>query len=127
MRQFGFSDSGNQSAFALTTQSNNAQSLVPNLSASASIPFKALQIDWRAQGLVNVGYETADNKITLQSNFMGSPITVDSGSIGRTRLNLGLGVSGAVGRETRIALEVANQSAQYWNATAANVSLRVGF
>jgi len=127
MRQFGFSDSGNQSAFALTTQSNNTQSLVPNLSASASIPFKALQIDWRAQGLVNVGYETADNKITLQSNFMGSPITVDSGSIGRTRLNLGLGVSGAVGRETRIALEVANQSAQYWNATAANVSLRVGF
>ena len=127
MRHFGFNDSGNQSAYALTTQSGNTQSLVPNLNASASIPFKAGQIDWRAHGLVNVGYETAANKITLQSNFLGSPISVDSGSIGRTRLNLGLGLSGAVGRETRIALEVANQSAQNWNATAANVSLRVGF
>lgn len=127
MRHFGFNDSGNQSAYALTTQSGNTQSLVPNLNATASIPFKAGQIDWRAHGLVNVGYETAANKITLQSNFLGSPISVDSGSIGRTRLNLGLGLSGAVGRETRIALEVANQSAQNWNATAANVSLRVGF
>jgi len=127
MRHFGFNDSGNQSAYALTTQSGNTQSLVPNLNASASIPFKAGRIDWRAHGLVNVGYETAANKITLQSNFLGSPITVDSGSIGRTRLNLGMGLSGAVGRETRIALEVANQSAQNWNATAANVSLRVGF
>ena len=127
MRHFGFNDSGNQSAYALITQSGNTQSLVPSLNATASIPFKAWQIDWRAHGLANVGYETTANKITLQSNFLGSPITVDSGSIGRTRFNLGLGLSGAVGRETRIALEIANQSAQNWNATAANLSLRVGF
>lgn len=127
MRHFGFNDSGTQSAYALTTQAGNTQSFVPNLSATISAPFEAWQIDWRAHGLVNVGYETAANKIALQSNFLGSPINVDSGSIGRTRLNLGLGVSGAVGRETRIALEVANQSAQNWNATAANVSVRVGF
>lgn len=127
MRHFGFNDSGNQSAYALTTQAGNTQSLVPNLNATASIPFKAGQIDWRAHGLVNVGYETAANKITLQSNFLGTPITVDSGSIGRTRLNLGLGISGDVGRETKVALDVSNQSAQNWNATAANVSVRVGF
>lgn len=127
MRHFGFNDSGNQSAYALTTQAGNTQSLVPNLGATASIPFNAGRIDWRAHGLVNVGYETASNKITLQSNFLGSPITVDSGSIGRTRLNLGLGVSGYVGKETRVALDVSNQSAQNWNATAANVSVRMGF
>lgn len=127
MRQFAFNDSGSQSAYALTTQAGNTQSLVPNLNATVSIPFKAAQIDWRAHGLVNVGYETANNKITLQSNFLGSPITIDSGSIGRTRLNLGLGISGDVGRETKVALDVSNQSAQNWNATAANVSVRVGF
>ena len=127
MRHFGFNDSGNQSAYALTTQAGNTQSLVPNLNATASLPFKAGQIDWRAHGLVNVGYETAANKITLQSNFLGSPISVDSGSIGRTRLNLGLGISGHVGKETKVALDVSNQSAQNWNATAANVSVRVGF
>ena len=127
MRHFGFNDSGNQSAYALTTQAGNTQSLVANLNATASIPFTAGQIDWRAHGLVNVGYETAANKITLQSNFLGSPITVDSGSIGRTRLNLGLGISGNVGKETKVALDVTNQSAQNWNATAANVSVRVGF
>lgn len=127
MRQFAFNDSGSQSAYALTTQAGNTQSLVPNFSATMSLPFRAGQIDWRAHGLVNVGYETADNKITLQSNFMGNPISVESGSIGRTRLNLGLGLSGYVGRETRVALDVSNQSAQNWNATAANVSVRVGF
>ena len=127
MRHFGFNDSGNQSAYALTTQAGNTQSLAPNLNATASLPFKAGQIDWRAHGLVNVGYETAANKITLQSNFLGSPISVDSGSIGRTRLNLGLGISGHVGKETKVALDVSNQSAQNWNATAANVSVRVGF
>ena len=127
MRQFAFNDSGSESAYALTTQAGNTQSLVPNFNATASIPFKAAQIDWRAHGLVNVGYETANNKITLQSNFLGSPITMESGSIGRTRLNLGLGISGDVGRETKIALDVSNQSAQNWNATAANVSIRVGF
>ena len=127
MRQFAFNDSGSQSAYALTTQAGNTQSLVPNLNATASIPFKAAQIDWRAYGLVNVGYETANNKITLQSNFLGAPITMESGSIGRTRLNLGLGISGNVGRETKVALDVSNQSAQNWNATAANVSIRVGF
>lgn len=127
MRQFAFNDSGSQSAYALTTQAGNTQSLVPNLNATASIPFKAAQIDWRAHGLVNVGYETANNKITLQSNFLGSPITMESDSIGRTRLNLGLGISGDVGRETKIALDISNQSAQNWNATAANVSIRVGF
>lgn len=127
MRHFGFNDSGNQSAYALTTQAGNTQSLVPNFGATASIPFKAGQIDWRAHGLVNVGYETAANKITLQSNFLGSPVTVDSGSIGRTRLNLGLGISGYVGKETRVALDVSNQSAQNWNATAANISVRMGF
>ena len=127
MRQFGFNDSGNQSAYALTTQAGNTQSLVPNLNATASIPFKAAQIDWRAYGLVNVGYETAANKIALQSTFLGSPISVDSGSIGRTRLNLGLGIAGHVGKETKVALDISNQSAQNWNATAANVSVRVGF
>ena len=63
----------------------------------------------------------------MQSNFMGNPISIESGSIGRTRLNLGLGISGHVGRETKVALEVSNQSAQNWNATAANVSVRIGF
>ena len=63
----------------------------------------------------------------MQSQFLNSPITIDSGSIGRTRLNLGLGISGYVGRETKVALDVSNQSAQNWNATAATASIRVAF
>ncbi len=127
MYQSGFTDSGSQSGYALSTQAGNAQSLVPNISATASIPFRARQIDWIGYGQANVGYETADNRITMQSNFLGTPISVESGSVGRTHLNLGVGVAGSLGKETKVALDVAYQSAQNWNAVAAYLSLNVGF
>lgn len=127
MRNSGFTDEGGRGAAALSASSGTNTSMTCSVGAAASVPFRAQEIDWRASAFATVAHEFADTRLTLDAQVLGQSYQVQSGAIGRNRLNLGLGLSGYVARQTSVALDLSNQSATHWNATAANISIKLGF
>lgn len=123
MRTFGFSDSGDLSAYNVNVDAANKQSFMPAAGVSASQPFQAIGVAWRVAASANVEYECAGNSVSLNANLLNKPIEVQSGTIGRTRLNLGAGLSGHVAGRTKVAIDLTNQSAENWKATSLSASI----
>jgi outer membrane autotransporter protein len=128
MRNLGFADSGSQNAYALNVASGSNNSL--NTSVGLKVSSTAQQvygINWRATALAGVSHEFDADKVNVNATFMNQTIQVQSGSIGRYRGNLGVGISGEVSKYTSVGIDLSNQFASNWNATAAVASIKIAF
>jgi autotransporter-associated beta strand protein len=128
MRNLGFADSGSQNAYALNVASGSNNSL--NTSVGLKVSSAAQQvygINWRATALAGVSHEFDADKVNVNATFMNQTIQVQSGSIGRYRGNLGVGISGEVSKYTSVGIDLSNQFASNWNATAAVASIKIAF
>ena len=76
---------------------------------------------------VSVAHEFGDAVAYLNTTLMGNSLQLQSGSIGRDRLNVGLGLTGMLTKRAKVGLNIVNQSAQNWNATAITASARLEF
>jgi hypothetical protein len=127
MRTFDFNDSGNLPAYAIKGNATGNQSFIASAGASASLPFQAFGVAWRASAAANVGYECAGNSVSLNVGLLNSTIEIQSGKIGRTRVNVGAGLAGYVAERTKMAVALSNQSADNWNATSLTASISMEF
>ncbi|MBK5913112.1 S8 family serine peptidase [Rhodocyclus purpureus] len=127
MRSFGFVDNGNQPLGALRGEPTTNQSLAAAIGGSASLPFVAKGIAWRVSMLANLAHEFADTRTRLDARLLGQSLEVKSAAIGRNRLTLGASLVAQLGRLTRVVLDISNESASNWNATALGVSVRREF
>ena len=127
MHNFGFNDKGSLPAYQLSANATDNYSFTTSIGGSASIPFQAQDIDWRAIAGVSLAHEFGDAVAYLNTTLMGNSLQLQSGSIGRDRLNVGLGITGNVTKQTKVGLNIVNQSAQNWNATAITASARLEF
>ena len=128
MRNLGFTDSGSQNAYALNVASGSTNSL--NASVGLKVSSTAQQvygINWRATALAGVSHEFDADNVNVNTTFMNQNIQVQSGSIGRYRGNLGVGISGEVSKYTSVGIDLSNQFASNWNATAAVASIKIAF
>jgi autotransporter-associated beta strand protein len=128
MRNLGFTDSGSQNAYALNVASGSNNSL--NASVGLKVSSTAQQvygINWRARALAGVSHEFDADNVNVNATFMNQNIQVQSGSIGRYRGNLGVGISGEVSKYTSVGIDLSNQFASNWNATAAVASIKIAF
>ena len=127
-RNLGFTDTGNLGAYTLNVGSTTNNSLSGVISGVISSPAAEVQgIHWRTTAFASAAYEFDSTYAILNTSFMNQSMQIQSGSIGRTRGNVGLGLTGEVTQYTSIAFNVFNQFAKNWNATAAGISLRIGF
>lgn len=127
MRNAGFTDSSKQGAYQISGQPTTNQSLSASLSAVLSVPFQVQGTPWQASAGVMYSRELADDKAFVNTTLLGGGMQVQSGAIGRDRINVGLGVSAMVNKNTKVGLTVTNQSAKNWNATAAMLSASMAF
>jgi autotransporter-associated beta strand protein len=128
MRNLGFTYSGSQNAYALNVASGSNNSL--NASFGLKFSSTAQQvygINWRATALAGVSHEFDADNVNVNATFMNQNIQVQSGSIGRYRGNLGVGISGEVSKYTSVGIDLSNQFASNWNATAAVASIKIAF
>ena len=127
MHNFGFNDKGSLPAYQLSANATDNYSFTTSIGGSASIPFQAQGIDWRVIAGVSVAHEFGDAVAYLNTTLMGNSLQLQSGSIGRDRLNVGLGLTGMLTKRAKVGLNIVNQSAQNWNATAITASARLEF
>ena len=127
MHNFGFNDKGGLPAYQLSANATDNYSFTTSIGGSASIPFEAQGIDWRAIAGVSLAHEFGDTVAYLNTTLLGNSMQLQSGSIGRDRLNVGLGLTGMLTKQTKVGLNIVNQSAQNWNATAITASARLEF
>jgi autotransporter-associated beta strand protein len=123
MHTFDFNDSGSLPAYAIKGNATDNQSFIASASASTSTAFQAFSIAWRASAAVTVGYECASNNVSLNVGLLNNTIEIQSGKIGRTRVNVGTGLSGYVAERTKMTVALYNQSADNWNATSLTASI----
>ena len=128
MRNLGFTDSGSQSAYALNVASGSTNSLNAAVGLKVSSSTQQIYgINWRASGLAGVSHEFDSDNVKVNTTFMNQALQVQSGSIGRYRANLGVGISGEISKYTSVGIDLSNQFASNWNATAAVASIKIAF
>ena len=127
MRNAGFTDSASQAAYQISGQPTTNQSFTAALSAAVNLPFEAQGVSWLASASLTYSHELADDRAFVNTTLLGGAAQVQSASIGRDRITLGVGLSAMVNKRTRIGLTVTHQSAANWNATAALLSARMTF
>ncbi len=127
MHHFGFKDNGSNSLSEIRAKAMTHHTFSGSVEASLSMPFQANEIDWRISSLVGLSHEFSDPRITLDAHLLEQPYRVVPGTVGRNRLNLGLGLIGYVAKQTRIEINLSQQSAHHWNTTAANLSMHLTF
>ena len=123
----GFTDSSKQATYQISGLPTTNQSLSSALSGVISLPFQVEGIPWQASVGVMFSHEFADDKAFVNTTLLGGGMQVQSASIGRDRINVGLGLSAMVNKNTKVGLTVTNQSAKNWNATAAMFSASIAF
>ena len=128
MRNLGFTDSGSQSAYALNVASGSTNSLNAAVGLKVSSSTQQIYgINWRTSGLAGVSHEFDSDNVKVNTTFMNQALQVQSGSIGRYRANLGVGISGEISKYTSVGIDLSNQFASNWNATAAVASIKIAF
>jgi outer membrane autotransporter protein len=127
MRSSGFSDSGEQSAYALTVNGASTTSFTQTLGAALSVPLRVSSTEWRAWVQAGLTHEAADSNARIGTTLLGSPLEIQTSPIGRNRLNLGLGLRGQIDKQTVLAIDVNRQSATHWDSLVIMLSLNMAF
>jgi len=127
MRTFGFTDTSGPADLRIKGQATNNTSLQPTLGLTAGIPFEANNTQWQLLGTVQYAYELADNRAYLNTTVLDHDLRIQSSSIGRNQVTLGLTLSASLGPAAVLSINVANQFASNWNALSAFANLRVAF
>jgi autotransporter-associated beta strand protein len=118
------SEQGSPAAAQLGVTAGTLQSLAPSIGLQGSVPLNMGSVDWRASLRASVGHEMLAKQAKVTTTLLGSSVDVRSASVGRTSLNLGVGLSGQIDKRMSLMVDVSRESAQNWRATAANVSFR---
>ena len=127
LRSFGFKDRGSDAFGEIRVQTKTQESLSATLGTSVSVPFQAKGIDWRGSIFAGLTHAFTDSRTTLDATLLDRPYPVESGAIGRNRLNLGLALSGSVTKRARIGFDLSRQSAPHWQATTASLWAHLAF
>ncbi|APW46972.1 hypothetical protein BLL52_3641 [Rhodoferax antarcticus ANT.BR] len=127
LHSFGFKDSTSDAFGEISVKAQNQESMSATLSTRVSVPFQAKGIDWRGSMLAGLTHAFADTMTTLDANILERAYSIESGAIGRNRLNLGLALSGDLSQRARIGFDLNRQIGSHWLATTANVWAHLAF
>jgi len=127
LHSFGFKDSTSDAFGEISVKAQNQESMSATLSTRVSVPFQAKGIDWRGSMLAGLTHAFADTITTLDVNILERAYSIESGAIGRNRLNLGLALSGDLTQRARIGFDLSRQTARHWHATTVSLWLNLAF
>ncbi|CAM5284433.1 autotransporter domain-containing protein [Eoetvoesiella caeni] len=123
-RHLSATEGSGQSSARLDLKAGSLQSLSPSIGVLGSVPFQAGGADWRASLKTSVSHELLDNRATVNAVLLGAPININGASVGRTALNVGLGLTGQINRRFSVQADISRDSASGWQATTGSLSLR---
>lgn len=127
LRNLGFRDSASDAFGSLRIKAQTQESMSATLTGRISVPFQAKGIHWRAAGLAGWIHGFADSRTRVDSNVLGQPYSIVSGTVGRNRLSLGVALSGNVTNRLRVGLDLGRQAARHWHATTGGLWVHLAF
>lgn len=127
LRSAGFQDNARDALGQISVKAQTQESLSATLATSISVPFQAKGIDWRGSVFAGFTHAFTDTRSTLDANLLEQPYRIESGTIGRNRLNLDLALSGDLSQRARIGFDLSWQSAHHWHAKTASVWAHLAF
>lgn len=126
-RSSSFKDSTRRNMAELHADAATKQALVVTASGSANAPFQANGIDWNLSARAGLSHDLFNPRSELDAKLMGQSYQLESSAIGRTRLQLGLGVSGRIAEHTQLGFDLGYQVAQNWASIGASIAVQVRF
>ena len=103
------------------------QALVASATGSVNAPFQAIGIDWNFSARVGLSHDLFNPRSELDAKLLGQSYQLESNAIGRTRLHLGMGLTGRIAEHTQLGFDLGYQTAQDWESIGGSISLQIRF
>ena len=126
-RNSSFKDSTRQDMAELRGEATTNQALVVSATGSVNAPFQANGIDWNFSARAGLSHDLFNPRSELDAKLLGQSYQLESSAIGRTRLHLGLGLTGRITDHTQLSFDVGYQTAQDWESLGGSISVRIRF
>lgn len=126
-RNSSFKDSTRQDMAELRGEATTNQALVASATGSVNAPFQAIGIDWNFSARVGLSHDLFNPRSELDAKLLGQSYQLESNAIGRTRLHLGMGLTGRIAEHTQLGFDLGYQTAQDWESIGGSISLQIRF
>lgn len=126
-RNAGFKDHTRGNVAELRAEATTQQALVLTAASSANLSFEAKDIDWHFSARAGLSQDLLKSRAELDAQLRGQSYQLESSALGRTRLQLGLGLSGRIAKHTQLGLDLGYQTARDWSSLGASVSVQIRF
>lgn len=126
-RNSSFKDSTRRDIAELRGEATTNQALVATVTGIVTTPFQANGIDWNFSAQAGLGHDLLNPRSELDAKLLGQSYQLESSAIGRTRLKLGLGLTGRISDHAQLGFELGYQTAQDWESIGGFMSVQIRF
>lgn len=123
----GFKDRNRQNLAEVKVEADTQQTLVASVMGSVNAPFKANDIDWNFSARAGLSHDLLSTRTELNAKLLGQSYQLESSAIGRTRLHLGLGLTGQIAEHTQLGFDLGYQTARDWESLGGSISVQIRF
>ena len=126
-RNSSFKDSTRRDMAELRGEATTNQALVASAIGSVNAPFQTNGIDWNFSARAGLSHDLFNPRSELDAKLLGQSYQLESSAIGRTRLHLGLGLTGRIADHTQLGFDLGYQTAQDWTSIGGSISVQIRF
>ena len=111
----------------LRGEATTNQALVTSATGSIHVPFQANGIDWNFSAQAGLSHDLFSPRSELDVKLLGQTYQLQSSATGRTRLHLGLGITGRIADQTQLGFDLGYQTTQDWESISGAISVQIRF
>lgn len=126
-RSYSFKDGTRLDMAELQGEATTNQALVATVTGSVSAPFQTNGIDWNFSARAGLSHDLFNPHTELDAKLLGQSYQLESSTMGRTRLHLGLRLTGQISDHTQLGFDLGYQTARDWTSVGGSVSMQTRF